>query len=221
MADSTVTVFRLDKPLGLCPGYSPEKLYVYKQGGCACKEGRCRHPVGCLRVNEPVSSFLEGVNLCLAGGLCCQYFFGLKIEELLLTLRAYYPKEQLMEFLKPILSADTAFSEYVRANREKYPTVKQMAASLNMPTKRFAAKFNQVFAATPYSWLKREKVETIRRQLLTSGKAFKLIAAENNFNTVQQFTNFCKKELGASPSQLRAGCIKTDCPADRSKKRWK
>lgn len=208
MVDSAVTVFRLNKPVDLCEGYPLEKLHVQLRGGCTNKAGKCHCPIGCLHINEPISYFLDGINRCLDEGLRCRYFYGLKIKELFLMLRAYYPKEELEDFLKPVLSGDTAFSEYIRANRDKYATVKQMAASLNLTPKVFAAKFKHVFGSTPYSWLKHEKVETIRRQLLVSSETFKWIAAENGFNTVQQFTNFCKKELGASPSQFRMEAIK-------------
>lgn len=218
LIDSTITVFRLNKPVDLCEGYHPQKLYVQTEGGCTRKSEQCYCPIESLYVNEQVSYFLEGVKRNLSGGLCCKYFFGLKIKELFLMLRAYYSKEELKNFLKPVLSVDTAFSEYIRVNRDKYTTVKQLAASLNVTPKAFATKFKYVFGSTPYSWIKREKVETIRQLLLAGDKSLKLIAAENGFNTVQQFTNFCKKELGASPTQLREDALKTSNNVSGQKK---
>lgn len=208
ISDSSVMVFNLDKPVSLCEGYSLEKLYEQTMEGYPHKTRRYNAPVGCLYVNEPISHFLESVSMGLRDGIRCRYFVGLKIKELFLMLRAYYPKEQLRDFLNPILSADTAFSESVRANLDKYHTVKQLAASLNITPRAFTAKFKQIFGTTPYSWIKQEKVETVRQQLLAGSKSFKRIAAENGFNTVQQFTNFCKKELGANPSQLREEGVK-------------
>lgn len=198
--DSLITVFRLDRPVGLCANYSLENLYRDVPDK---PQQTDNHAFSCLVINEPISHFLDGINLCVNGGLHCRPYAELKIKELFLMLRVFYPKEQLKDFLRPVLSTDTAFSEYIRANRNKYPTAIQMASSLNMTAKQFALKFRRVFGSTPYNWLKREKVEVIRRQLLTTNDPFCLIAEENGFNTLQQFSNFCKKELGASPSQIR------------------
>lgn len=199
--DSVMTIIRMDKPVGFCANYSMEDFYNEMPDASRREE---KKPVSSLPINEPLSHFLEGISYYIDGGLRCRSFSDLKINELFLLLRFFYTKEQLRDFLRPVLSADTTFSEYVRANRSKYPTSKQMAASLNMTVKQFALKFGKVFGSTPYNWLKRKKADAICRQLLTSNDPLIRIAEDNGFNTLQQFSNFCKKELGATPSKIRA-----------------
>lgn len=200
LCDSVVTVFRLDKIPGLCESFPLEGLHTQGYGDAIQGE---RPPVGCLHTNEAVACFLYSLNKFVSGGLRCRHFFNIKIREFFLILRVYYPREQLRDFFALILSADTAFSEYIRKNWDKYPTVRQLAASINMTPKQFSARFRKIFAETPYQWIKQSRARMIHRDLVAGQKSLKQIAAENGFTVIPQFTNFCKKELGASPSMIR------------------
>jgi len=127
----------------------------------------------------------------------------MKIREFFLMLRAYYPKDELREFLSMILSRDTAFSEYVRNNRNKFPTVIALAKSMHLTQRQFASRFKEVFGCTPYRWIKEGKILMIHRQITSTRKPIKQIAYENGFGSLAQFTRFCKTELGKTPTELR------------------
>lgn len=203
VSDCIVTVFRLDKQIKLCENYPLENLYHSPHGVLLMQE-QAPHICG-LSMNERVVHFLTGVNDCVSDGLGCRHFFELKIEEFFLMLRAYYTKEQLRVFLGLVLSEDTVFSEYVRKNWTKYPTVKRMASSMNLSVVYFSTKFKRIVGQTAYHWIKEAKVRYIHQEILLKVKPLKVIAEENGFSTIAQFSNFCKKELGAVPSQLRRG----------------
>lgn len=201
ISDSTVIVFRLDKHIRFCENYFLENLYLpqhlilqqQEEAPCIKK----------LLMNERISNFIAALNDCISDGLRCRHFFELKVKEFFLLLRAYYTKEQLRDLFRLVLSPDTTFSEYIRKNRNKYPTVKQMAASMNLSTVHFSAKFKKIFGQTAYRWMKQSKVRHIRREIIFGAKPLKLIAEENGFSTMAQFSNFCKKELGTVPSRIR------------------
>lgn len=199
-SESIITVFHLNRTFRLCGNFPLENLYVQKEGDIGEEQDAS---IFHLEMNEYVSHFLIGVNRCISGGLLCKGYFDLKFQELFILLRAYYTKEEIRGFFGMILSPDTSFSEYIRNKWFDYPTVNQLAASMNMAPKRFAAKFKQVFGQTAYQWIKHSKMQIIHEELVAGQKSLKQIAAENGFSTIPQFTNFCKKELGANPSSIR------------------
>lgn len=129
----------------------------------------------------------------------------MKIKEFFLLLRAYYPKEQIYDFLYPILSRDTAFSEYVRKNWSKYKTVKEIADTLHQTPKQFSKKFKEVFDKPPYKWIKERRATAIYHEICSDNIPLKQIAAKYGFSTIPQFTKFCKTELGRNPGELRRG----------------
>lgn len=174
LSESIVTVFRMEKPLKLCEHYLLEQLYPLPVH-------TAQPSVASLRMNKRVRHFLQGVNSCVSDGLGCRHFYDLKVRELFLMLRAYYTKEQLRVFLGLILTMDTLFSECVRKNWDKYPTVRQMAAFMGLSQKHFSSKFKCIFGQTAYKWIKQSKAWSIHQEIVSTGKSLKHIAEENGF----------------------------------------
>lgn len=52
--------------------------------------------------------------------------------------------------------------------------------------------------------MKANKAKVIQDEITSTNKPFKQIAYENEFSTIAQFTKFCKKEIGKTPSSIRA-----------------
>ena len=200
-SDSRAVIFRLYSPVKLCESYFIERLYDPKE---SCDTGYGQ--IGKLRVltiNPRIQSFLDGLTDCISDGIKCKHYFDLKTKEFFLLLRAYYPKSDLREFLSLILSRDTAFSEYVRNNRNNFPTVIALAKSMHLTQRQFAFRFKEVFGRTPYGWIKEGKTLTIHHQITATRKPIKQVAMESGFASLAQFTRFCKKELGKTPAELR------------------
>ena len=203
--DTTVMVFRLHEPLRLCEYFPVEKLYGTNgdgQGNESLTE--TDSSIGILDITPRLWHFLDGINDCIADGIKCRCYFEIKIQELFIMLRCYYPKKELHDFLIRILSRDTAFSEYVRLQWCHFRTVQELAGSMNMSTKQFAKKFALIFGETPYHWMKEGRAKQILSEITVTTKSVKQIAFENEFSTIAQFTKFCKKELGNTPTNLRA-----------------
>ena len=202
-SDASIVIFRLYNPVKLCESYSASHLF--KSDEC----NTLRHdPAGeprVLDINPRIRYFINGVIDCVADGIKCRHFFDMKIREFFLLLRAYYPKRELRKFLEMILSGDTAFSESVKMNRDKYSTVIALAESMNLTARQFNRRFKEVFDRTPYNWMKESKLSTIYHEITATGKPIKQIAIESGFGSVAPFTRFCKKELGKTPIELRNG----------------
>ena len=140
---------------------------------------------------------------CVEDGLKCRYWFELKIDEFFTYLRAYYPEDELRDFFLMILSGDTVFSEYVRLNWERFATVNEMAASLNMTRNRFSKQFSEIFNTPPSRWMTDRRAMKVRDEIFASNELFKQIAFDNGFESEAHFTRFIKKKLGKTPTQLR------------------
>ncbi len=205
--NTVAMVFRLHGPLKLCDNYPVEKLYNIKKAapGKNCKTRMKK--LNILQINSHLWHFLDGISNCLRDGIDGNDYFELKIKEFFLLLRTYYAKEEIHDFFQQILTKDTIFSEFVRLNSQRFRTVKEIADAMNLSTKQFAKKFVDIFGETPYQWMKAGRAKMIHAEITSTRKPFKQIAFENEFSTIAQFTKFCKKELGKTPSNIRASVM--------------
>ena len=199
--NATIMVFHLYSPLKLCDSYFAEYLFDSKEPdnntGYPSKE------IKMLNINSHVWHLIQGLTNCITDGIKCRHYFDIKIKEFFIMLRAYYPKNELSEFLNTVLSRDIVFSEYVKNNRNKYTTVIALAESMCLTQKQFAKRFKEVFGRTPHEWMREGRVQAIQHEITTTKKPFKQIAIENNFNSVTQFVKYCKKETKKTPVELR------------------
>lgn len=202
LAAAVLVIFRIYDPIRLCDNYSIENLYSSKQPLDTHKP-RTRH-YSVLEINARMWHFLDGLYDWLGDGVKCRNFFDLKIREFFITLRFYYHKEDIYDFLYLILSGDTAFSEYVRQKWHRFHNVGELAESMRMTPRQFSAKFKRIFGQQAGRWMIEGRAKLIYQQITSTNKPMKQIAIEYGFATVPQFTKFCKKELGRTPTDIRA-----------------
>lgn len=198
LSSTELIVFRVYNPVRLCDNLTVEKLYASKRTEDTI-EPHCR----ALEINARVWHLLDGLGDCLSDGIKCNSYFELKIKEFFLMLRTYYPPKDIRNFFALILSNDSVFSEYVRQKWVRFRTVAELAESLRMTPRKFSAKFKEIFGQPPCRWMTEGRARIIRRQLTITDKPLKQIAAENGFGSAVEFTKFCKKELGATPTDIR------------------
>ena len=199
---TTLVVFRIEGTTQLCDSFSMEQLYKTQTKATDSHIPQTRG-FGVLEIHTRIWNFLDEITERLADGIKDNIYFDLKIREFFFLLGAYYTTQEVAGFLYLILSDDTAFSEYVRLYRHKFRNVEEMADSMHMTPRQFSARFKKAFNRTPYKWMKEGKAKLIRQQLTNTQKSVKQIALENGFSDMAQFTKFCKKELGKTPTQLK------------------
>ena len=199
---TVLVVFRIQDGIQLYDNIAMEELYETKTGNTDNHSPQTRG-FGVLEIHTRVWNFLDEIIERLADGIRCAMYFDLKIKEFFFLLKAYYTKQEIADFLYLILNSDTAFAEYVRLYRHRFRNVEEIAESMHITPRQFSAKFKKVFNQTPYKWMKEARAKLIRQQLVNTQKPVKQIALENGFSDMAQFTKFCKKELGATPTQLK------------------
>ena len=205
-SDTSMVILQLYNPIKLCESYFVERLFDPKETNIAEIYDR-QDELKTLPINPRMRYFINGIIDCVEDGIKCKYFFDMKIREFFLMLRAYYTKSDIRMFLSPILSNDTAFSEYVKNNRNKFPTVIALAKSMHLTQRQFALRFKKVFGCAPYGWMKEGRTKSIHYEITATRKPIKQIAFECGFGSIAQFTRFCKKELGMPPVELRSKIV--------------
>jgi len=188
-------IFRLNGEERLCDNYPFECLNGEKPD--------FEYDLNTLRINNMTKDFLTFFQRNYRNGLRCTQFLEMKVKELLLLFRAYYPKEDLAAFFYPLLSNDSRFMNYVLQNYQGVKTVGEFAAKYGCSVSNFEKKFRFTFGVTPYQWMKERKVREIYQELNTTNKKISQIAKEQKFLSLPQFTDYCKKHFGYPPGKLR------------------
>ncbi|WP_272960846.1 helix-turn-helix domain-containing protein [Barnesiella viscericola] len=157
-----------------------------------------------LPIRERLQQFLELLAACINDGIMCIHFHQLKLQELFLLLRMYYTKAELACMFAPIFGADDDFRQFVLKHYKEFVDIKQFSALANMTPSTFQRHFKQTFKKPVNKWFMDLKSEQIIRDIKTSTKSINEISDEYGFSSLQYFSNFCKRQFGKNPTELRA-----------------
>lgn len=194
---SKLLIMRLFDSIQFCYGFSIEQLHNRMN-----EMGKPEKLVP-LTINTRLKHFAQGIVNAWEDGLRCKIYFRAEISRLLALLLAYYSKEELYNFFYPILSPDTAFSEYVRKNWLTHRTVNELARTMNITTQQFSRRFNHVFGEKPREWMQKEKARLIYEEICIGNKPLKEIADKYGFTDQANFNRFCKTFYETTPGEIR------------------
>jgi len=156
-----------------------------------------------LKANKHIHSYASILTEYIEDGLNESRLFNIKINEFLFLLSTQYSQEEIKAFFHAIVSPDVFFAEFIKQNYSRYKTVKELAGAMHMTQGQLSVKFKNVFGISPYQWIIGQKIKRIRREISENKKTNKEIAHNNGFSNPQQFYDFCRIHIGATPSQIR------------------
>lgn len=156
-----------------------------------------------LTMNNQVESYVSSLTTCISQGLCCYYYFDMKIRELFYLFRAFYTKEDLAMFFRDAAGYDTFFSHYILNNHHKYNNVSALASAMNTSLSSFEKRFKKVFGQAPYKWMTQQKAKRIYHALNTEDTPLKELSLRFGFANKSTFNDFCKKNLQLTPAAIR------------------
>ena len=195
LEDSFIFVFRLRMKVQLCDIYSLDKLE--QEGKKDIKD------LYFLEINKKVSLFLKSLEMYIDDGLKCFYFYQSKLTEFFFIFRAYYQKNDLLNFFQPLLSSDISFSDFVIKNHRNVKNVKEFAELANYSLSGFQKRFKKVFGVSSYQWMKEQRSKSIFHEINNSDKTFKEISNDYGFSSPSHFNDFCKAHFGSTPGEIR------------------
>ena len=163
-----------------------------------------------LESNDILDGYLNSLETYMQCGMDSQDIIQAKQTELLYILFSFYTKEELYCFFILCLTDEYRFRRQVRINYRKARNVLQLAEMMHYSYSGFNKRFKKVFGVSAYSWMQQQKAGLIYRELSLGGKSLKEISSDFGFLSLSHFNEFCHKELGASPSEIRRRSIKKE-----------
>ena len=163
-----------------------------------------------LESNDILDGYLSSLETYMQCGMNSQDIVQAKQTELLYILFSFYSKEELYSLFILCLTDEYHFRRLVRINHRKARNVLQLAEMMHYSYSGFNKRFKKVFGVSAYSWMQQQKAGLIYRELSLGGKSLKEISSDFNFLSLSHFNEFCHKELGASPSEVRRKSFKKE-----------
>lgn len=157
-----------------------------------------------LKVCPPMQAFLQGMQKYLKDDLLCSGFLQAKRPELFYLLNCYYSIHEIADFYAPVYNYTRSFQFFVINNYHKVKDVEDFAqlGGYSIPT--FRRIFKDTFDEPVYKWLMRHKCQDIQQDLLSSDLSIKDISHKYGFESLTNFSHFCRTNFGKSPRALRS-----------------
>lgn len=193
--DSEILLLRPNDMSDICEKINMEELPI--------KENIISYDIPLLKINKPMETFIYQTIKLIADGILYTEFLDIKIKEFFYLINAYYTKEELAAFLYPLYNKSASFAMFVFKNYRYVKTVSEFARLYNCSLSNFDKNFREAFGTSSYKWMMKRKIDLIFHELKTTNKPLKEVAEDTGFASQSQFTDFCKKHLGASPGQFR------------------
>jgi len=158
-----------------------------------------------LTINKRIRNFLITIENYLEDGLWCNQIYEIKRDELFYLLKSTYSLMDLAAFFYPILNKDVFFKESVIKNYHQVRNVIELAEKMGYSVPGFRGKFLRCFGIPAYTWMQQQRAAVILKELKEKKKTIKDIFISNQFSSQAHFYEFCKKNFGKTPGQIRNG----------------
>lgn len=186
--------FNFQSPSSSC---AKQILYSYKYENKSLKNNGFL-----LKIKEPVSKYVELLDLYLANDIKCEHLLEMKKDEFFLSLRWFYSKEDLSSFFYPIHQNTCSFKKIILENLDNVNNVSELIDLCNMSKSLFYKRFREEFGMSAKQWLIAHLKERMMKKILEPEITAKDLMNEFNFSSPEYLTLFCKKQFGMTPSQL-------------------
>ena len=113
---------------------------------------------------------------------------------------------QIAEKYLPHLK-ECSFSDKVMAVFPTVKTVTELARKCGCSVNTFEHRFKEEFGQVPRKWIMEQKAMRVKRLLTHTNKPMKEIAYDCGFESNNYFWDFCRRNLNATPTQIREGFI--------------
>lgn len=157
-----------------------------------------------LKIIPELRVFLEATKAYLQGEKICRDLLSLKRKELGYILSNFYTNYELSTLVHPLAQYINSFQYFVHQNHSKVKTVEEFAQLGGYTATTFRRIFNSVFHQPVYEWMQERRKEGIVYELKNTKATISEICFMYGFESLPHFSNYCKKNFGASPRTLRA-----------------
>ncbi|MDR1918642.1 MAG: helix-turn-helix transcriptional regulator [Tannerellaceae bacterium] len=161
-------------------------------------------PAPVMRVCEPLRFFMEGMKMALNDDMLCAGYVQAKQSELFYLLNCYYPLKELSIFYAPIHSHNRSFRYFVMNNHHRVKDVEAFARLGDYSVPTFRRLFKDTFDEPVYQWMLKQKCQSIFNDITTTDMSITEISNKYGFESLANFSHFCRSNFGKSPRALRS-----------------
>jgi AraC-like DNA-binding protein len=190
-----VVVFLFDHLQNVC--------YSRHQGNMADYAETPIPPLIVMQSCPPLYFFFEGLKMSLSDGILCTRYIQSKQTELFFLLNCYYPLKSLSGFYAPVYNLNRSFRYFVMNNYRFVKDVKSFANLAGYSIHTFRKLFRETFDEPAYQWILKQKCRDIHTDITTTGMSITEISARYGFDSLANFSHFCRTNFGKSPRALR------------------
>lgn len=151
----------------------------------------------------PLRLFINGLKMYLNNELLCVEFLKAKQTELYFLLNCYYTLKEIAYFYAPIYRYSQTFRYFVMQNYLKAKDVESFAQLGGYSTTTFRRLFKDTFGEPAYQWMTKKKCLDIQNDLITTNASISEICYKYGFESLSNFSHFCRANFGKSPRAIR------------------
>lgn len=201
VGSATIITCNISDTTSLCNEYSLRHLVQFY------KENKKyivypKNQIVSLPIVKLLKEELKTIQHIIGSGMNCLHMQRMKIEIILLMLRAFYIREDLALLFAPLLTEEFEFKQLILSSYNKKLNVQEMIDCTGMSQSTFTRKFIKVFGITPKQFLTQRKRSALLRDIVTSQLSIKELAEEYGM-TQNYITKFTHQTFGMTPTELR------------------
>lgn len=157
-----------------------------------------------MDMSFPLRLFINGLKLYLNNDLLCSEFLKAKQTELHFLFNCYYTLKEIASFYAPIYRYSKTFRYFVMQNYMKAKDVDGFAKLGGYSTPTFRRLFKESFGEPAYQWMMKKKCQDIHNDLTTTDMPISEISYKFGFESLSNFSHFCRANFGKAPRSIRA-----------------
>ena len=114
-----------------------------------------------------------------------------------------YTLKEIANFYAPIYRYSQTFRYFVMQNYLKAKDVESFAQLGGYSTTTFRRLFKETFGEPAYQWMTKKKCLDIQNDLITTNASISEICYKYGFESLSNFSHFCRANFGKSPRAIR------------------
>lgn len=158
--------------------------------------------LGPFPIAAPLAAFLRNMIFYTDNQINCSHLQQIKQDECFILMRICYTKEILAQVFAPLLcDKNLLLKMKIQRFAAQTHTIAELAARCEMTEITMKRKIPVLFGISAHQWMLRQRNRQILFDL-RNGHTPKEICFTYNYSSLSNFTAYCKRQFGFTPSQI-------------------
>lgn len=150
----------------------------------------------------PLKAFLKGMVFYTDNQINCAHLQQIKQDECFILMRVCYTRKVLARIFAPLLcDRDLVLKMKIQQFAAQARSITELAARCEMTEITMKRKIKALFGMSAYQWMLKQRNRQILFDL-RNGLTPKEICFTYDYSSLSNFTAYCKRQFGFSPSQI-------------------